>query len=214
MTDSTLKGGLMAVACPVDLDAGRLRHEIQAIYTRVATDPSSEFHFHRGPAYAAERLGYDVSALAAIPAEATASFAGVANPLRMAALPPGATVVDIGCGAGMDLMLAASAVGPTGKTIGIDMTEPMAERARAAARALGFAQVEVRAGDALDLPVDSGSVDFVITNGVLNLAPDKRQAFLEVFRILKPGGQFLYADTIVANELSESIRRDIDLWTG
>ena len=204
----------MAVACPVDLDTRRLRHEIQAIYARVAANPSGEFHFHRGPAYAAERLGYDATALAAVPAEASASFAGVANPLRMAALPPGATVVDIGCGAGMDLMLAASAVGPTGRAIGVDMTEPMAERARAAARAMRFEHVEVRAGDVLDLPVDSESVDFVITNGVLNLAPDKRQAFGEVFRILKSSGQFLYADIIVANELSESIRRDIDLWTG
>jgi SAM-dependent methyltransferase len=204
----------MAVACPVDLDTGRLRQEIQSIYARVATDPSSDFHFHRGPVYATERLGYDASALAAIPEWATASFAGVANPLRMAAPAPGATVVDIGCGAGMDLMLAASAVGPSGKAIGIDMTEHMAERARAAADALAFPHVEVRAGDALDLPVDSESVDFVITNGVLNLTPDKRQAFGEVFRILKPGGQFLYGDIIVANELSESIRRDIDLWTG
>ena len=204
----------MAIACPVDLDTGRLRYEIQAIYARVAADPSSDFHFHRGPAYAAERLGYEAAALAALPAAATASFAGIANPLRMAALPRGATVVDIGCGAGMDLMLAADAVGPGGKAIGIDMTEPMAERARASARALGFAHVEVRTGDALDLPVDSESVDVVITNGVLNLAPDKRQAFGEVFRILKPGGQFLYGDIIVADELSESIRSDIDLWTG
>jgi SAM-dependent methyltransferase len=204
----------MAVTCPVDLDTVRLRHEIQTIYARVATDPSSEFHFHRGPAYAAERLGYDAGALAAIPAEATASFAGVANPLRMATVSPGATVVDIGCGTGMDLMLAARAVGPTGKAIGVDMTEAMAARARAAARAMRFAHVDVRLGDALDLPVDSASADFVITNGVLNLAPDKRQAFGEVFRILKPGGEFLYADIIVANELSQSIRRDIDLWTG
>ncbi len=204
----------MAIACPVNLDTGKLRHEIQAIYARVATDPSSEFRFHRGPAYAAERLGYDPSALAAIPSQATASFAGVANPLRIAPLPPGSTVVDIGCGAGMDLMLAASAVGPGGKAIGVDMTDAMAERARSAAGTLGFSHLEVRTGDALDLPVDSESADFVITNGVLNLAPDKRQAFGEVFRILKSGGQFLYADIVVAHELSESIRRDIDLWTG
>jgi SAM-dependent methyltransferase len=204
----------MAITCPVDLDTRKLRDEIRAIYARVASDPSSEFHFHRGPAYAAERLGYDASALAALPCEATASFAGVANPLRMAALPAGATVVDIGCGAGMDLMLAARAVGPGGHAIGIDMTEPMAERARASARALGFDHVEVRAGDALDVPVDSDSVGFVISNGVLNLATDKRHAFGEVFRILKPGGQFLYADIIVASELSESTRRDVDLWTG
>ena len=204
----------MAVVCPVDLDTSRLRHEIQAIYAGVATDPSKEFHFHRGAAYAADRLGYDASALAAIPLEATSSFAGVANPLRMAPLPLGSAVVDIGCGAGMDLMLAAAAVGATGKAIGIDMTEPMAERARAAARALGFAHVEVRAGDALDLPVEAGSVGSVISNGVLNLVPDKRLAFEEVFRVLEPGGQFLYGDIIVANELSESVRRDIDLWTG
>ena len=204
----------MATTCPVDLDTARLRQEIQTIYARVATEPSSEFHFHRGPAYAAERLGYDSTALAALPSDTTAAFAGVANPLRMGTLPSGAIVVDIGCGAGMDLMLAASAVGPRGRAIGIDMTEPMAERARASARALGFTHVEVRSGDALHLPVDSESIDFVISNGVLNLAPDKRQAFGEVFRILKPGGPFLYGDIIVANELSESIRRDIDLWTG
>jgi arsenite methyltransferase len=204
----------MAIVCPIDLDTVKLRHEIQAIYARVATDPSSEFHFHRGPDYAAERLGYDASPLAALPSEATASFAGVANPLRIGTLTPGATVVDIGCGAGMDLMLAASGVGPAGHAIGIDMTEAMAERARASARALGFTHIEVRAGDALKVPVKSESVDFVISNGVLNLAPDKRQAFGEVSRILKPGRQFLYGDIVVASELSESIRRDIDLWTG
>jgi arsenite methyltransferase len=114
----------------------------------------------------------------------------------------------------MDLMLAASAVGRHGHAIGIDMTEPMAERARASARAVGFSHVKVRAGDAMDLPVDASSVDFVLSNGVLNLTRDKRQSFGEVFRILKPGGRFLYADIIVASELSESTRRDIDLWTG
>ena len=204
----------MAIACPIDLDTARLRREIQSIYARVATDPSSEFHFHRGPQYAAEMLGYDARALAELPSEATASFAGVANPHRIAAIPPGATVVDIGCGAGMDLLLAANAVGPDGRAIGVDMTESMAGRARAAARTLDATQVEVRIGDALDLPLESGSVDFVISNGVLNLAPDKRRAFSEVARILTRGGQFLYGDIVVANELAESIRGDIDLWTG
>lgn len=204
----------MAVTCPVDLDTLTLRREIQSIYARVATAPDGDFHFHRGPAYAAERLGYDAQALAALPTDCTASFAGVANPHRIAAIRPGATVVDIGCGAGMDLMLAAQSVGATGRAIGVDMTEAMAERARAAARALGLTQVEVRLGDALDLPVDSASVNVVISNGVLNLTPDKERAFAEVARVLEPGGEFLLADIIVANELSESIRRNIDLWTG
>jgi SAM-dependent methyltransferase len=204
----------MAIACPIDLDTARLRHEIQEIYARVATDPSSDFHFHRGPVYAAERLNYDATALASIPSECTAAFAGVANPHRIAAITSDATVVDIGCGAGMDLMLAAAAVGPQGRAIGVDMTESMADRARSAARTLAYGQVEVRLGDALQLPVESGSADFVISNGVLNLAPDKHQAFTEVFRILKQGGSFLYGDIVVANELSESERGDIDLWTG
>jgi SAM-dependent methyltransferase len=204
----------MAIACPVDLDTVKLGEEIRAIYSRVAADPSGQFHFHRGPAYASERLGYDANALAELPAEATASFAGIANPHRIAALAAGATVVDIGCGAGMDLLLAARAVGPNGRAIGVDMTASMAERARTGARMLGATQVEVRVGDALDLPVESESVDFVISNGVLNLTPDKGKAFSEVLRVLKPGGQFLYGDIVVASELSESIRRDIDLWTG
>jgi arsenite methyltransferase len=204
----------MAVACPVDLDTLTLRREIQSIYGRVATAPGGDFHFHRGPKYAADMLGYDAAALAALPAENTASFAGVANPHRIAPLPAGVTVVDIGCGAGMDLLLAAHAVGPSGRAIGIDMTEAMADRARAGARVLGLAQVEVRLGDASELPIESASVDVVISNGVLNLTPDKRQAFSEVARILKPGGQFLYGDIVVASELSEAVRRNIDLWTG
>lgn len=204
----------MAVVCPVDLDTARLRAEIQAIYSRVAEDPAGDFHFHRGPAYAVERLGYDASALSALPGECTGPFAGVGNPHRIAPLTPGASVVDIGCGAGMDLTLAAQAVGPSGHALGLDMTESMAHRARAVAQTLALDHVEIRIGDALDLPVEGSSVDFVMSNGVLNLAPDKRQAFGEVFRILKQGGQFLYADIVVANELSESIRRDIDLWTG
>jgi arsenite methyltransferase len=204
----------MAVVCPVDLDTARLRAKIQAIYSRMAEDPAGDFHFHRGPGYSVERLRYDASALSALPGECTGSFVGVGNPHRIAPLTPGASVVDIGCGAGMDLTLAAQAVGPSGHALGVDMTESMAQRARSVAQTLSLDHVEIRIGDALDLPVEGSSADFVMSNGVLNLAPDKRQAFGEVLRILKPGGQFLYADIVVANELSESIRRDIQVWTG
>jgi arsenite methyltransferase len=204
----------MAVCCPADLDTRLLRREIQSIYARVATAPAGDFHFHRGPAYAAAMLGYDAAALAALPDDCTASFAGVANPHRIAPLRVGATVVDIGCGAGMDLLLAAQAVGATGRAIGVDMTEAMADRARAGAHALGLSHVDVRTGDALDLPIASNSADAVMSNGVLNLTPDKRQAYGEVFRVLKRGGEFLYGDIIISQELSESARRNIDLWTG
>lgn len=204
----------MAITCPVELDTLKLRQEIQSIYARVATDPNGAFHFHRGPGYAVSLLGYDADALAALPPSPTESFAGVANPHRIAPLAEGATVVDIGCGAGMDLLLAAKAVGATGRAIGVDMTEAMAERTRAGARGLGFDQVEVRLGDALTLPVESGTVDAVISNGVMNLTPDKAAAFSEVLRILKPGGTFMYGDIVVGAELDESLRRDIDLWTG
>lgn len=204
----------MAIACPIDLDTRQLQREIQTIYERVAAEPGSEFHFHRGPVYAAEMLGYDRAALARLPAESTASFAGVANPHLVDAIPAGATVLDIGCGAGMDLLLAAQSVGPAGRAIGVDMTLAMAERSRAGAQALGLTHVEVRLGDALELPVESASVDVVISNGVLNLTPDKRRAYGEVYRVLKPSGRFLYGDIAVAAELSETIRRNIDLWTG
>jgi arsenite methyltransferase len=204
----------MAITCPADLDTRRLRDEIQSIYARVADDPAGDFHFHRGPAYAAELLGYDLAALAALPPDTTASFAGVANPHRMGPLGEGAVVVDIGCGAGMDLLLAARTVGPRGRAIGVDMTEAMAARARAGAESAGLDNGEVRIGDAMALPLDDASVDVVISNGVLNLTPDKSVAYREVFRVLRPGGRFLYADIALGAELSEATRRDIDLWTG
>jgi arsenite methyltransferase len=204
----------MPLTCPVDLDTARLRNEIQAIYTRVAVAPDAQFHFHRGPEYAASRLGYDRAELAALPHEITASFAGVGNPHGLAPIPRGATVLDVGCGAGTDLLLAARAVGAEGRAIGVDMTPEMVSRATAGARACGLDHVEVRAGDATRLPVDDQSIDVVISNGVLNLVPDKRDAFAEIRRVLRPGGRVQIADITIARELPDSALRDIDLWTG
>lgn len=204
----------MAIACPMDLDTQKLRREIQSIYSRVAVDPTGEFHFHRGPEYAAEFLNYDRGALAELPAQSTTSFAGVANPHRMGPIGEARVVIDIGCGAGMDLLLAARSVGPRGRAIGVDMTDTTLEKATSSARAAGLENVEVRMGDAMSLPLDDESVDVVISNGVLNLVPDKSVAYAEVLRVLKPEGRFLYGDIVVASELSESIRRNIDLWTG
>jgi SAM-dependent methyltransferase len=204
----------MAVTCPVDLDTARLRNEVQNIYARVASAPDGEFHFHRGREYAERLLRYDPAALARLSPFAVESFAGVGNPFRMEPIAAGATVVDVGCGSGTDLLLAAIAVGARGRAIGVDMTDGMIRKAQAAAAEAGLGWVEVRRGDALELPVKSASADFVISNGVLNLAPDKRRAFSEVLRVLRPGGRFLYADIVVEAELPESLRRDIDLWSG
>ena len=204
----------MAISCPVDLDTRQLRSEVSIIYSRVVAEPQGKFHFHRGPAYAAEFLGYDAEDLASLPAETTAAFAGIANPHRIGPIRAGETVLDIGCGAGMDLLLAGHRVGPTGKAIGVDMTDAMIERASTSARAAGMAQVEVRKGDATSLPVESASVDVVISNGVLNLVPEKESAFAEIVRVLKPGGRLQLGDILLDVELSEDTRRNIDLWTG
>jgi SAM-dependent methyltransferase len=142
MTNANEEESSMPIACPVDLDTQVLRSEVSKIYSRVAADPDGDFHFHRGPAYAAEFLGYDAAELAALPAECTASFAGIANPHSIAPILPGEIVLDIGCGAGMDLLLAARQVGPRGRAIGVDMTEAMRDRARGSAVAAGLANVE------------------------------------------------------------------------
>lgn len=204
----------MAVTCPVTVDKERLREEVTTIYAQVATRPQGDFHFHRGPLYAAEFLGYDLETLAALPESATASFAGVGNPHQIAEIHAGETVLDIGCGAGMDLLLAAQCTGPTGRAIGVELTPQMRERALTSARAAGLSNVEVRAGDAETLPIEGGCVDVVISNGVLNLVPDKKKAYAEIARVLRPGGRLLLADIAVEVELDVDIRSDIDLWTG
>jgi arsenite methyltransferase len=204
----------MAIACPVDLDTQRLRSEVSTIYSRVAAEPGGEFHFHRGPAYAAEYLGYNAAELAALPPEVTAPFAGIANPHRIGPIQTGETVLDIGCGAGMDLLLAGRRVGPSGRAIGVDMTDAMVQRAQSSARAVGLKQVEVRKSDATSLPLDDASVDVVISNGVINLVPEKQRAFDEIQRVLKPGGRLHLADILLDHELSEDARNNIDLWTG
>jgi SAM-dependent methyltransferase len=204
----------MPVTCPVDLDVSQLRTEVRTMYSRVATAPDGAFHFHRGPGYAAARLGYDATELAALPTEVTACFAGVGNPHAIGPMPPGSVVLDIGCGAGMDLLLAARRIGPGGRAIGVDTTEAMRERAAAGAAFCGLTTVDVRDGDATHLPVDDRSVDVVISNGVLNLVPDKHRAVAEIARVLRPGGRVQLADIIMSEVLPDDALRDIDLWTG
>ena len=196
----------MAMNCPLNFNVGYLRDQVRNTYDQVARDPNRHYHFHRGPDYAHTFLGYDRDELATLPALSTERFAGVGNPLAIGLVTPGETVLDHACGAGMDLLLAARRVGPGGHAIGVDMTPAMVECTRKAAIEAGLAeQVEVHQGFYEELPVADASVDVVISNGVLNLAPDKR-------RVLRPGGRLYLADVVVQRELTEEARSNPDLW--
>ncbi|MGH7413675.1 MAG: methyltransferase domain-containing protein [Candidatus Rokuibacteriota bacterium] len=195
------------------LDAIRLREEIQKVYSEVAHDPKKGYHFHTGPEYAVERLGYPAQALAELPDSVTAPFAGVGNPLAMSEPRPGETVVDIGAGSGMDSFLAARSVGPTGRVIAVDMTDAMLERGWESAALSGTPWVEHRKGLAEALPVSDGTADLVISNGVINLALDKDCVFREAFRVLRPGGRLQIADIVVHRDVPAAAREDIAIWT-
>jgi arsenite methyltransferase len=204
----------MAAVCPVGFDTGKLKDAVRRTYESVALDPAGDFHFHRGPEYAARQLGYGEAELARLPRSVTEPFAGVGNPFKMGRLPPGASVVDIGSGAGMDCLLAGGDVGPTGRVVGVDMTEPMLARARNGAAQMGMSHVRFEQGDMERLPFDDATMDVVISNGVINLAPDKPAVFAEIYRVLRPGGRLQFADIVIGTELSEDARNDIDLWAG
>jgi arsenite methyltransferase len=195
------------------VDREQLRAAIRDEYALVAADPAHGFHFHTGRPLAA-LLGYQDGWLDGIPEEALASFAGTGNPFLAGELAPGERVVDVGCGAGLDTLLAARMVGPAGRVIGVDRSPAMLDRARAAAEIAGAQNVELRPGYAEELPVPDGWAGVVISNGVLNLAPDKEAAFAELARVLRPGGRLQIGDLLVEKPVPESAKAKIDLWTG
>jgi arsenite methyltransferase len=194
-------------------DVDVLRDAIQEEYAEVATDPEKGFHFHTGRPLA-RLLEYADEWLIGIPESSIQSFAGTGNPFNLGELITGERVVDVGCGAGIDSLIAAKKVGPGGRVIGVDMTPAMLEKARRAANETGLANVEFREGYAEALPVGEGWADVVISNGVLNLMPDKAAVLEEMSRVLKPGGRLQIGDILVQKAVPESAKRKIDLWTG
>jgi SAM-dependent methyltransferase len=200
-------------ACPINLDVARLRLEVQREYEEVATNPSLGFHFHTGRPLA-KLLGYAAGDVDPLPDVAVESFAGVGNPWIWGRLHPGETVVEVGSGAGLDALIAARQVGPTGMVVGVDMTPAMIEKARSNAALVGLENVQFREGLAEALPVLDKFADVITSNGVINLCPDKDAAYRELYRALKPGGRLQIADIVVRRAVPRDAREDIDLWTG
>jgi SAM-dependent methyltransferase len=201
------------MATTVTLDLDQLRSAIQDEYSEVASCPWKGFHFHVGR-FLADRLGYPAERVESLPNPVIESFAGVGNPFSWGDLAPGEQVVDLGSGAGFDALLAAQMVGEDGRVIGIDMTPAMLAKARANAQLLDQTNIEFREGLLEALPVADDSVDVVISNGVINLCPDKATVLGEAHRVLKPGGRMQIADIIVGKAVPDGAKQDIALWTG
>jgi arsenite methyltransferase len=199
------------LAPAVDLEI--LRAAIREEYEVVAEAPDHGFHFHTGRPLA-RILGYEDAWLEGVPARAIESFAGTGNPFSLGPLRPGDKVVDVGSGAGIDSLIAARMVAPDGHVVGVDMTPAMLAKARRAAAKTDLTMVEFREGYGEALPVPDGWADVIISNGVLNLMPEKEAGLKEMARVLKPGGRLQIADILVEREVPDSAKRQIDLWTG
>lgn len=197
----------------VAVDPAVLREEVKAKYRAVAIEPDGSYHFHTGRPLA-RRLGYDDAIVDPMPDAAVESFAGVGDPFSLRPLQPGERVVDVGSGGGFDCFVAAGQVGPEGRVIGIDMTQEMLDKSSAVAAEMGLGgQVEFREGLIEEMPVEDGWADAVISNGVINLCADKKQAFGEIWRVLRPGGWLQFADIANGAPVPEAAVQNIDLWT-
>jgi arsenite methyltransferase len=202
---------MSATDAPVDVDV--LREEIRKTYTEVSSEQERDFIFPTGRAWAQD-LGYPEPELSRVPDASVESFAGVANHWLLGRIDPGAVVLDLGCGAGTDLLITAQMTGPSGRVIGVDMTASMLDLARASASEMGLENVELHEALIESVPVEDGSVDVVISNGVIDLVPDKDAVLDEIDRVLRPGGRLQLADVVIHHEVSEDARKRIDLWTG
>ncbi len=196
----------------VGLDVGLLKSEIKKTYASVSQEPGKDFMFPTGRAWAQD-LGYPHE-LARVPDFVVESFAGVANPWSLGRVEPGEDVLDLGSGAGTDSLVAALMVGSEGSVTGIDMTPEMIENAREGAAALGLGNVAFVEGEIEEFPFEDESFDVVISNGVIDLLPDKEVVFASIYRVLRPGGRIQFADVTIQEPVSEEGKRKIDLWTG
>ncbi len=205
----------MATTTPIResglVDRGALEQKVKDMYRRVAKEPEGEFHFAMGRPLA-EELGYPPADLDRIPRQALESFAGVGHFLGLAAIRPGETVLDLGSGSGTDTFLAALYTGPTGRVLGLDMTDEQREKAQRLARENGFHNISFHAGYIEEPPFDDASVDVVISNGVINLSAEKDRVFAGIARVLRPGGRLALSDIVTESPLPEKVKCDSTLW--
>lgn len=193
------------------VDTEELARKVQEMYRLVAEHPTGDFHFEMGRGLA-ERLGYPPDLLDAVPAGALESFAGVGYFFDLADLAPGERVADLGSGSGTDVFAAASLTGDDGQVVGVDFTPQQLAKARRLAAEAGVTHVEFREGRIEELPLPDATVDCVISNGVINLAPSKARVFAEAARVLREGGRLALADIVTEQPLSEAIVCNVDLW--
>jgi arsenite methyltransferase len=195
-----------------ELDVDDLREKVRHMYRAVARHPrDGHFHFEMGRPLA-QRLGYTVAELDRVPRAALESFAGVGYHFDLAALQSGEAVIDLGSGSGTDAFVAAAYVGNTGRVIGIDMTDAQIDKARHLCGTAGLAPIEFREGIVEHLPVEDAVADCVISNGVINLCPDKRRVFAEAARVLRPGGRLAIADILAGVDFPPEITCNATLW--
>jgi arsenite methyltransferase len=204
--------GELRMTADTKINTSELREEVKKKYREVAIEPHGEYHFHTGRPLA-KRLGYEDAVVEEFPDVAVESFAGVGNPFSLRELEPGERVVDIGSGGGFDCFIAANQVGSDGQVVGIDMTEEMLTKSRNSSRTMDLSNVEFRDGLLEELPVEDAWADVVISNGVINLCPDKQQVFAEIKRVLRPGGHLQFADIANGQTVPEAAVANIDLWT-
>ncbi len=192
------------------VDRQELVRLVKDVYAKVATEPRGDYHFEVGRAVAG-KLGYSAELLDQVPSEAVDSFAGVGYHFDLAELQPGESVLDLGSGSGMDAFIAATQVGDTGNVIGVDITPEQLENANRL-RSERFQNVGFRHAEIGALPFKDGSFDVAISNGVINLVPDKAKAFEEISRVLKKGGRMAISDIVTEKQLTEGIVCDATLW--
>ena len=203
----------MATPQSINISVEELLEAIKREYSNVAIHPEKEYHFHTGRA-ALDRIEYDQVLYAFVPEENITSFAGTGNPFSLGPINDGDVVVDVGSGSGFDALIASEMVGPEGRVVGIDMTHEMLSKARSCAKNMGANKIEFREGYADQLPLPANFADVLISNGVLNLSPDKEKTLRDWARVLKPGGRLYIGDILVSERIPQEALDDISLWTG